>query len=181
MMGASMWRVVVNVHCGSAITAWLALGFSLLSLAWNAAALLIRWPRIAVVMRQSVIVNAPGIGSAEVGSTEDKLHVIVVNNGAEAASIANVGVRSEDGSSKVQVVELREQGKDVAGPGLPARVEAHGALEWTLPYDLLGAIPQGTNMVSYIQRYQKVQRWPWPKSRRSPLRIREASDTRTKN
>jgi hypothetical protein len=166
---------VVNEHSESAITAWLALGFSLLSLAWNVAELFIRWPRIGVVMRQSL-----GIGTAETDSTQDVLHVFAVNNGAEAASIADIAVRTQDRSVDIRVTDLRDKGKAVEGPELPARVEAHGALEWNVPYNLLDPIPEGTTMIGYVKQYQKVRRWPWPKSQRSPLRFIESSNTRVK-
>lgn len=161
----------------TAVTAWIAFAISVATFVWKFVETYIRWPRIAVAMRQSVIINVPSMGSGETGSTEHKLHVVVVNTGAEAASIANVGVRNADGSANVQVAWLREQGKDVGGPDLPTRIEAHGALEWTISYHQLEAIRQGQTMIGHAQRFQKVRRWPWPKSWRGPLRIYESPNT----
>ena len=85
-----------------------------------------------------MLINAPVVGSNDTGSTMNEWHVIVVNNGAQAASIANVGVRSDDRSSNVDLVFLRDNDAQVGGPQLPARVEAHGALEWTLSHETAG-------------------------------------------
>ena len=54
--------------------------------------------------------------------------MIVVNNGAEATTIANVGIRSTEGAYVVDVERQRDGGAQIEGPDLPARVEAHGAL-----------------------------------------------------
>lgn len=153
------------------MTAWLALVLSVLALAWNVLQLYIRWPRIGVVMRQSVFITfpvpqAPGQTPPTAG---DKLHLIVVNSSAEAATIADVGVRSEDRSVTVDVERLRDQGKEVDGPELPARVEAHDALRWTVGYDLLDPFPIGTKMIGYAYRYRTLSKL-WS---RDPLRLKE--------
>jgi hypothetical protein len=134
-----------------------------MSLGWNAAQLYIRWPRIGVVIRQTVFIDVgpPGKG----GAARDKLHLIVVNNGAEAATIANVGLRSEDRSRTLDIERLQDEGAQIDGPDLPARVEAHGALAWTIGYDMLDQFPRGTKLFGYAWRYKTFRKYP--RSRRS--------------
>lgn len=145
-------------------TAQLALVLSLVALAWNVFTAWIRWPRIGVVMRQSVQVTA-GFGSATSSPPRDTYYLVVVNNGAEAASIANAGIRSEDSAVKVDIENRRDNGIEVSGPDLPARIEAHGTLVWTLTYDLLGNFNRGTQLVGYAHRYKTLRIVPdWVKS-----------------
>ena len=107
--------------------------------------LYIRWPRIGVVMRKHIY---SGVDAWE------EIDLIVVNSGAEAASIANVGIRSEDRSRTVDVQLLRDEDREVKGDVLPARVEAHGALRWLIDRELLNGFPKGTRLVGYAYRYQ---------------------------
>jgi hypothetical protein len=156
------------------IVAWLALAVSLGTFIWKFVETYVRWPRIGVVVRQSIDATVGPIGPEDAAdSLNDKLHIVVVNNGAEAAIIANVGVRSEDRLSDVRVLQdLQDKGKEFEGPNLPAHIEAHGALEWITSYRLLNAIPKGTKVIGYVHRYQTVRRFP--KSNRSPTRNRHA-------
>jgi hypothetical protein len=169
--------VVVYVHSGAVTAAWIALGISSLTLIWNIAELVVRWPRVNVLFSDSEFIDGQP-GSLRLGQ---KLHIVAVNNGAEATSIATVGVRGPDGL----LVEIRmlgnehqdtQESKLIEGPELPARIEAHGALEWNLFPDLLLA-PKGTAMTGYVRRYQTPRGWPWPRSWRSPFRISESSNT----
>jgi hypothetical protein len=172
--------VVVVVQHGSDTVAWLALAVSLLTLAWTAAQAYIRWPRIGVVIRQTVFIQAY-LGSPPEYPVEpkDKLHLIVVNNGAEAASIANVGVRSKDGSRTLDIQRSRDDGTSIDGPDLPAQVEAHGALAWTIGYELLDQFPRGTELIGWAWRYKTFRKYP--RSRRNPLRVHETVATTVKN
>ena len=142
--------------------AWLALGISAGTFIWKFIETYIRWPRVGVVMRQYVITYlAPTSLSDEeaaklggelppapvIKRIEDRLYLIVVNKGAEAMTIANVGVRSKDGSGKIDVQAWRDKGWQIAGPEFPARVEGHGALQWTIEPDLSVEFRTGRNDV----------------------------------
>lgn len=94
--------------------------------------------------------------------TGDTIDLIVVNNGAEAASIANVGIRSRDRSRNINVQSLRDDGyAEIKGPDLPARVEAHGALVWVIPPEKVVSFPRGTPMVGYAHRYKTIHKWTY--------------------
>jgi hypothetical protein len=152
----------VEVPGGQNVIAWLALVLSLLALGWNVLELYIRWPRIGVVMRKHIYVGA---------DSWEEIDLIVVNSGAEAASIADVGIRSEDNSRTVDVQRIRDGGGQVTGPDLPARVEAHGALRWLIDRELLSQFPRGTRLVGYTYRYKAFRKYPrrW----QNPLRLKE--------
>jgi hypothetical protein len=109
----------------------------------------------------------------------EEIDLIVVNSGAEAASIAAVGIRSEDKSRTVDVQRIRDGGREVTGPDLPARVEAHGALRWLIDRELLNGFPKGTHLVGYAHRYKAFRKYPrrW----RNPLRLTETVVDQIKN
>src|SRR4051812_10380519 len=99
------------------------------------------------------------------------MDLIVVNSGAEVASIAAVGIRSEDKSRALDVQRIRDEGREVTGPDLPARVEAHGALRWVIGREHLDYFPKGTQLIGYAQRYRSIRKYPtW---RQNPLRLTE--------
>jgi hypothetical protein len=111
--------------------------------------------------------------------TEDRFHLIVVNSGAEATTIANVGIRSEDGTRRIDVEQRRDDGAEIQGPDLPGRVESHGALHWIIGHDETQKFPRGTPLVGYAYRYKTFRKYP--KSRRNPLKIYETKVTYHKN
>jgi hypothetical protein len=113
------------------------------------------------------------------GGTEEKLDVIVVNKGAEAMTIANVGLRSEDRSRNLDVQHRRDEGKQIAGPEFPVRVEGHGAFRWTIGSELMKDFPRGTEMVGFAYRYRSFRKFP--KRWRNPLKLYETPITYTKN
>src|ERR1700757_1912494 len=78
----------------SAMVAWLAFALSLVALVWNFVVTYVRWPRIDVLLHPVSVLHVQRDGEDYV---TESLGVIVINNGAEAASIANVGVRAENG------------------------------------------------------------------------------------
>lgn len=179
-------------------TADLAFILAVVALAWNLFTAWVRWPRIGVVMRQSVEVTAGPIDPTTPGP-RDTYYLIVVNNGAEPASIANVGIRSEDSTRRFDVEYKRDRGSEVEGPDLPARCEAHGAIVWTLREDQLGDFPRGTRIVGYAHRYKTLRIVPqsikdiagnfgrsgrvWKAiyNRESPVRVHETKIRYTKN
>ncbi|WP_143542614.1 MULTISPECIES: hypothetical protein [unclassified Rhodococcus (in: high G+C Gram-positive bacteria)] len=144
-----------------------ALVLSIVSLVWSFALTWIRWPRISVEMRQSVSVGSP---------SKDTLNLVVLNLGAEATTIANVGIRSEDRSIGIDYEANRDP---FEGPDLPARIEGHGCLVWTLSDDSLTPIPSQTKIAAYAFRYKAYRKYP--KSRRTMLRITEAKYTTHRN
>lgn len=106
------------------------------------------------------------------------MDLIVVNSGAEAASIAAVGIRSEDRSRTLDIQRIRDGGGEVTGPDLPARVEAHDALRWLIDRELLNYFPKGTPLIGYAHRYKAFRKYPtrW----RNPLRLTETVVHQTK-
>jgi hypothetical protein len=61
----------------------------------------------------------------------------------------------------------REKGEKIEGHDLPARVEAHGSLIWTIDPALTRHFPRGTKVVGYAHRYRKFRKQP--KSRRNMI------------
>ena len=112
----------------------------------------------------------------------NELHVIVVNNGAQAASIANVGVRSDDRSSNVDLVFLRDNDAQVAGRNFPREWKRTVRWNGRSPTKLLASILRGSDMRGYAHRYQSVRLKRWPKHlQRGPIRTHESAGTRRKN
>jgi hypothetical protein len=67
----------------------------------------INWPRISVVTRQSGYFHVNFRGSVEQEPLKDKVHIVVVNSGSEAASIANEGLWSADNTIRTDVETQR--------------------------------------------------------------------------
>jgi hypothetical protein len=154
------------------VVAWSAFALSLIALGWQLLQWYINWPRIGVVTRQSAYFHLSFGSFVDPQQATDKVHVVVVNGGAEAASIANVGLRSADKTIRTDVETLRDNGKSIDGPDLPARVEGHGALHWTINSELLKQFPQGTEVIGYAMRYRAFRKYPpW---QRNPFRIIDA-------
>lgn len=159
-----------------------ALALSIVALLWGFALTWLKWPRIAVVIRQSATISPPvvSVGTAgrpdngvppvvATGTAADELTFIVLNQGAEASTVVNIGIRSKDRTINLDY----ENNRDVFdGPDLPARVEAHGCLVWRIEEQKLTPMPFGTKMFGYVQRYKPIRKYP--KKRRNMLRTIEA-------
>lgn len=165
-----------------------ALALSIVALVWGFALTWLKWPRIAVVIRQSAIIGAPvvSVGSAgpangappvvATGTAADELTFIVLNQGAEASTVVNIGIRSKDRTINLDY----ENNRDVFdGPDLPARVESHGCLVWKIEEPKLTPMPFGTEMFGYVQRYKPIRKYP--KKRRNMLRTIETVTETTRN
>jgi hypothetical protein len=180
----------------TALTAWVAFGISVGTFVWKFVETYIRWPRLGVDLRQTVTLSpAPAIirlnaGAGEQdaagtlpepqsGPTTDRFDIIVVNSGAEATTISNVGIRSVDRSRVIEVQRERENGQEIVGPELPARVEAHGSLTWTIQPEFTSRFPRGTKLVGYAHRYRRYHKYP--KWRRNTIRLYETPIEYTKN
>ena len=87
--------------------AWSAFVLSIVALFCQLLERYINWPRIGVVTRQSGYFHVNFGGSVEQEPLKDKVHIAVVNSGAEAASIANEGLRSADNTIRTDVETLR--------------------------------------------------------------------------
>lgn len=85
-------------------------------------------------------------------------HVTAINTGAEAVTIADVGIaRVGNNSLLASVAALREKGNPpyIPGPRLPARLEAHGALTWAITGTLIEA--EGDEQFrAYADRFQPL-------------------------
>ncbi|MGR6978366.1 hypothetical protein [Mycobacteroides abscessus] len=183
----------------TAVTAWIALGISVGTFLWKLAETYIRWPRLGVMLRQkvnvcptpaSVVLSVgPSFGGQppsvpvtppEPTPSQDWFDIIVVNSGAEATTVSNVGIRSVDRSRVIDVEqERRDRGVVISGPELPARVEAHGSLTWIIDDTLTSRFPRGTKLIGYAHRYRKYCKWP--KSRQNTIELYETPIEYTKN
>lgn len=142
----------------TAVTAWIAFGISVGTFVWKFVETYIRWPRLGVDLRQTVTVGNPH---------QDRFDIIVVNSGAEATTVFNVGIRSLDRSRRIDVLYEREQGQQILGPELPARVEEHGTLTWTIDHELTMRFPRGTKLIGWAHRWRQYHKYP--KSRRNTI------------
>ncbi|WP_426624444.1 hypothetical protein ACPPVW_18125 [Leifsonia sp. McL0607] len=161
-------RIADARNAGSDNTlAIIAIILSLVALLWQITLTIIRWPQVSVVMSRSA--QTP-IGQAPRYS----FHVTAINTGAEAVTIVDAGIApvSGNGALLASVAGFRENGDqpDVIGPTLPARLEAHGALTWTIPGTLIRA--EGGPFRAYAARFQ-----PLVPGRESPHRYSYSSTT----
>ncbi|SPM33099.1 hypothetical protein MRAB57_902 [Mycobacterium rhizamassiliense] len=156
---------------------WIALAALFISVGtfiWKFMETYIRWPRLGIWLRQSVAVQlnlkmTPSIGKPPpepvnppdepASGQADRFDIIVVNSGAEATTVSNVGLRSVDGSVRIDVSLERNNGKEIRGPDLPARVEEHGSLTWTVEHDLTRRFSRGTKLVGFAHRYRTYHWW----------------------
>ena len=179
----------------AAVTAWIALGISAATFVWKFVETYIRWPRLGVALRQTVFVSVNLGVTASIGpppqqraadtpsepesGSQDRFDIVVVNSGAEATTVSNVGIRSADRSLRIDVERERENGQLIDGPGLPARVEEHGSLTWIIQPELTSRFPRGTRLVGYAHRYRRFRKYP--KSRRNMIRLYETPIEYVKN
>ncbi|MGV0749272.1 hypothetical protein [Mycolicibacter heraklionensis] len=105
--------------------------------------------------------------------------MIVINKGAEAVTVANVGVKSEDGSYNIDVQYRRDQGAKIDGPDFPAAIDGHGAARWTIGKELVREIPHATQVVGYAQRYKSIRKYP--KRCGNPLKLYVTPTSQFKN
>lgn len=101
--------------------------------------------------------------------TADTFEIVVVNSGAEATTVSNVGIMSTDRSRYIDVQGERDQGHEIRGPDLPARVEAHGSLIWVVQPARTSRFPRGTELVGCAHRYRRYRKYP--KSFRNMIKI----------
>ncbi|WP_145013216.1 hypothetical protein [Mycobacterium marseillense] len=140
----------------TAIMAGSAFAMTVGGFVWKFVEPYIRWPRLGVDLRQTVTATVvfrvkatlriggerPPEETAEPTPPEpgppnqDRFDIVVVNSGAEPTTVSNVGIRAVDRSRVIDVKRERENGQEIPGPELPARVEAHGSLTWTIDHDL---------------------------------------------
>jgi hypothetical protein len=133
----------------------------------------VRWPRIAVEAHQTVIVGEP---------TRDVVRLTVINHGAEAMTIRNIGLTSEGGSRKLDYQELetlRLSGlSDIdqpTGAELPCRIEGHGCLVWVYKYEMLAQSFIRDNLITaYADRYTLFRFWPWWPRRHPVYKVKRA-------
>ncbi len=156
------------------------LGFllSLVALAWNVVLTWLRWPRIAVVLKKSVHItisisagptrtaSSVVMGSDQVvaskleppDSVSETVHLVIVNTGAEACTIANIGLRA--GTAGIDYEYLAQEEHPVPiGPTLPVRVEGHGSEVWIFKEQHLGIFGQGTLVTGWAERYVTLPWW----------------------
>jgi hypothetical protein len=183
-------------NSATAITAWIAFGISVGTFMWKFMETYIRWPRLGVTLRQTVSVTlnikvTPSVGEQPEQQTgdpslpgpesghQDRFDIIVVNSGAEATTVSNVGIRSVDRSRIIDVERERESGTTIDGPDLPARVEAHGSLTWIIQPNLTSRFPRGTKLIGYAHRYRRFHKHP--KWRQNTIRLYETPLEYVKN
>ncbi|WP_037162847.1 hypothetical protein [Rhodococcoides fascians] len=134
-----------------------ALAVSVFSLLWNVGSTWIRWPRLAVIIYPTTIVN---MGTDQV---TERYRLIVVNMGAEAVTIANLGLRTKDFTMVLdwdQETEHDSAELRFGGPPLPLRLDGHGSETWTIDEDALFRFRHKSEIFGYVWRYRKPWRWP---------------------
>jgi hypothetical protein len=139
---------------------------SVLALVWSVLTTVIRWPRFSVRMRQSV--NAH-FGAAPPDDVAEEISVVVVNTGAEGATIAAVGICVPHLGTTIDAEFERSNTRPVLGPDLPARIEAHGALVWTFPEESFVHVPRDAVLIPVAHRYRSYLTLT-RKRRRDPFR-----------
>lgn len=146
------YRSVVSTHAATSGIALLAFIVSVVSLAWNIALGVLRWPRLGVVQGKDV--NAiVGVGVSY------RFRVTVINAGSEAATITDVGMWSTDRSRTLSAELLQREGSTaVIGKGLPCRIDAHDSLTWAFEDELLRVIPAGEQLEGYARRFRRFHR-----------------------
>ncbi|MFC7447651.1 hypothetical protein [Rhodococcus daqingensis] len=131
---------------------------SVVALVWNFALTWVRWPRIGVELRKGVTIRAGEDGQ---GTIEDTCRLLVINQGAEAVTIGNVGLIMTENGIVSDYENLQERGKPLPeGPELPARIEGHGYLAWKYDESLLTLFPYQSKVFGYADRYKTFRRWP---------------------
>ncbi len=135
---------------------------SVIVFVWNLALTWLRWPRIGVVVRQHVRVS---------DTYEDTAKLVVINRGAEAVTIANIGVETKTRTHGIDYEHLDLQNlTKPEGPGLPAKLDGHGCLVWTFSSEQLKTtFPVGTEYFAYADRYKAL--WNFPFATRIPRNI----------
>ncbi|OZC76372.1 hypothetical protein CH282_26200 [Rhodococcus sp. 06-418-1B] len=125
---------------------------------WNISNTVVRWPRLSVDVEQTIIEN---LGTNEV---TERYKIIVVNTGAEAITIANIGLRASN--NKMWIDRADELLKGTAavqfeGPTMPCRLDGFGSQTWIVDEHGLARFRQKTLVVGYVQRYQRSRRSIW--------------------
>lgn len=135
---------------------------SLVALAWNVWLTWMRWPRLAVTIRASVRVHAySGVPPENPKPSEDTFRLVVVNHGAEAATISSIGLLSDGGSWILDYETRRANGESLPeGLDLPVRIEGHGSLSWIYRDEDLAIFRHGTKITGYVERYKPYRKWP---------------------
>jgi hypothetical protein len=109
------------------------------------------------------------IGGDEGTRMQYRFRVIVINQGSEAVTLANVGLRSTDRTININVENLVMQGLPAPQPKLPTRLEAHGALFWDFTGEYTKQLPAGVPFHGYTVRFKPLHRWS-RKSKRTMYR-----------
>ncbi|KHO21815.1 hypothetical protein [Mycolicibacterium setense] len=123
---------------------------------WNFALTFVRWPRVAVETRTHMVVVVGG-------QNRDRIELTVINRGAEAVTVSNIGLRPMDPSlmpCDYALDEVLNPKRLPQGEQLPIRVEGHGAVKWTYTREQFVGIRQDTKVTGYAMTYRSF-RWPW--------------------
>ncbi|MEU4322905.1 hypothetical protein AB0F85_19840 [Nocardia fluminea] len=144
----------------------LGFGLSILVLLWNLYLTVMRWPRLSVELRQSVSIHVQFGSEADSPSPiTETARIVVVNRGAEACTVANIGLRP--GPEQGGAFDYRSASEKTGhwlpkGPELPARIEGHGCLVWTFDEEMLVkcGFSKGTSVFGYAERYTSFEGLP---------------------
>ncbi|WP_131808948.1 hypothetical protein [Mycolicibacter sinensis] len=139
-----------------------ALALSLISIAWNFVLTYLRWPRLLVDVEHMQIFDVCLEGPSPAQPRSDSVQVVVVNRGAEAATIKTIGLH--DGSAR-NFVRSDETGRAFSNSGLdptaPIRVEGHGHIAWTFTDDKLSKFTHWSEIYAFVDVYKSLRLWPW--------------------
>jgi hypothetical protein len=133
---------------------------SIVALLWNVGMTWVRWPRVSVVIRQTVTIGVQAVGGG-LTDTTDLIRLVVINRGSEAMTIGSVGLIAPDGSRSLDYESLEKQGQPLPkGDPLPARIEGHGCLVWEFDESMLTAFPNSARIDGYADRFTPFRKWP---------------------
>lgn len=140
-----------------------ALIISIIALVWNIALTFARWPRIAVDIRTSALIQVAG-------DVEYSYLVSATNAGAEPTTVWNVGLAvkgSARGHYYASVENERANGRIVKGPELPATLPPRSTITWTFDDTVTKGPEVGTVTVGVVLRFRPIRPWhrrdelPW--------------------
>ncbi|WP_280426444.1 hypothetical protein [Nocardia carnea] len=137
---------------------------SLIALAWNVVLATIRWPRISVEIKKTIHLTTRVLADGkDTHSVTETYKLVVINTGAEACTIANVGLIAGDIGFDYDIAS--QAGEQLpGGDPLPARIEGHGCLFWIFEETELARFAPSSGVYGYAERYvpyrRVLQRWP---------------------
>src|SRR6185503_656437 len=122
---------------------------------WAVGLTFVRWPRISVETHAHMLL----------GGDQDKIVLVVINRGSEAATVSGIGLRPEEPSEagrrdyEYDDLHYPDRLPESHHDPLPVRLEGHGALRWVYGPHQLEHFRDGTAVRGYAKVYRSFRRW----------------------